>query len=395
VDIGSKPSHMGAWEKFQLGWLNYEVAFAGQKSEHKLGPAETNTKQAQGLFVVLPDKEVVTEIGEPYAGDYFYYSGEGNNLDNFMYREFDLAAASSLAAWVNYDIELDWDYAYLVVSTDGGVTWTSVATNLSTTFDPNGNNLGEGITGNSAGWVSLVADLSAYTGPVMLGFRYSTDAFVAEPGFMVDEIAVTDFPVDGAETDAGWIYMPGIGGFRVTDGADSSFHFNAYVAEFRQYRGFDESLETGPYNFGFFNDPALFNWVERFSYQDGLLVSYWDGSQANNNTASHPGAGLILPIDAHPATMYRADGGLWFGRQASYDSTFGREPTEAITLHWNGDASDHDSQPAVPVFDDSVQFWNSETPLLGVMNPNTGTLIRIKSVSAHASFMQVEVRPKR
>ena len=26
VDIGSKSSHMGAWEKFQLGWLNYEVA---------------------------------------------------------------------------------------------------------------------------------------------------------------------------------------------------------------------------------------------------------------------------------------------------------------------------------------------------------------------------------
>ena len=58
VDIGSKPSHMGVWEKFQLGWLNYEVAYAGQKSEHKLGPAETNTKQAQALFVVLPDKQV-------------------------------------------------------------------------------------------------------------------------------------------------------------------------------------------------------------------------------------------------------------------------------------------------------------------------------------------------
>ena len=27
--IGNAPSHMGAWEKFQLGWLNYEVAFAG------------------------------------------------------------------------------------------------------------------------------------------------------------------------------------------------------------------------------------------------------------------------------------------------------------------------------------------------------------------------------
>ena len=29
--IGNKPSHMGAWEKFQLGWLNYEVARAGRQ----------------------------------------------------------------------------------------------------------------------------------------------------------------------------------------------------------------------------------------------------------------------------------------------------------------------------------------------------------------------------
>ena len=63
--IGNAPSHMGAWEKFQLGWLNYEVAYAGQKSEHKLGPMETNTKQAQGLFVVLPDKAVLENIGTP------------------------------------------------------------------------------------------------------------------------------------------------------------------------------------------------------------------------------------------------------------------------------------------------------------------------------------------
>ena len=66
---------MGAWEKFQLGWLNYEVAVAGRQSSHKLGPAGTNTRQAQALFVLLPDKQVTTNIGAPYAGSYYYYSG--------------------------------------------------------------------------------------------------------------------------------------------------------------------------------------------------------------------------------------------------------------------------------------------------------------------------------
>ena len=390
VDIGSKPTHMGAWEKFQLGWLNYEVAFAGQKSEHKLGPAETNTKQAQGLFVVLPDKEVTEEIAEPYSGSYFYYSGAGDNLDNWMTKSFNLAAGSTLAAKANVQIEVDWDYAYLVVSTDGGANWDNVDTSLSTNTNPNGQNFGNGITGNSGGWVDLTADLSAYTGDVLLGFRYWTDVAAVEPGFMVDDIQVTGYGLDDAESDAGWTFA----GFRLTTGTESGFYFNAYVAAFRQYRGFDDALQTGPYNFGFQDDPMLAGqWVEHFSYQDGLLISYWDTSQTNNNTRVHLGQGLILPIDAHPENMIRADGGDWRGRIQAYDSTFGFDPTDALELHWNSELSDHPSQPGVPVFDDNIQYWNPDTPVLGVINPQTGTQIRIKSISALGGFMQVQVRP--
>ena len=32
--------------------------------------------------------------------------------------------------------------------------------------------------------------------------------------------------------------------------------------------------------------------------------------------------------------MYRADGGIWRNRIQSYDSTFGVDSTDAITLHW-------------------------------------------------------------
>ena len=92
---------MGAWEKFQLGWLNYEVAFAGERSSHRSVRRRTNTKQAQALFTVLPDKLVTEVIGAPYAGDNFYYSGQGNDLDNVMYRQFDLAAGSTMTAQVN------------------------------------------------------------------------------------------------------------------------------------------------------------------------------------------------------------------------------------------------------------------------------------------------------
>ncbi len=391
-NIGSQPNHLGVWEKFQLGWLNYEVAFAGSKSEHKLGPAETNTKQAQGLFVVLPPKEVVTDIGGPYEGGYYYYSGAGDYLNNFMYKPFNLAAGTTLTAKVKYQIEIDWDYAYLVVSTDGGASWTGVQTNLSTTTNPNGQNEGFGITGSSGGWVDLTADLPA--GDVLLGFRYWTDMNTGGFGFMVDNIEITGYPMDGAEEDAGWTFE----GYRVTNGIESAFYSNYYVAEFRQYRGYDAALANA-YNFGWVGVPDLGNWVEHFPYQDGLLISYWDTSFANNNVGANCAAGrcggLLLPIDAHPDVMYDAFGNVWRNRTQTYDSTFGLEPTDAITLHKFGAPSTHPSLPAVPIFDDNNSYYRVENPMGSVITPNTGTQIRIQSVSARGSFMQVQVRPSK
>lgn len=390
--IGNKPSHMGAWEKFQLGWLNYEVARAGAKSEHRLGPMEFHTKQAQGLFVVLPKKPVVTDVGPPYAGSYYYYSGSGDRLDRFMYKPFTLAGSSTLAAKVKYNIELDWDYAYLVYSTDGGVTWVPIQTNRSTATNPNNQNKGFGITGSSGGnWVDLTAALPS--GNVLLGFRYWTDANTGGFGFMIDDIDITGVPTDGAEADAGWTFAP-TPGFSVTDGNVTTYYNNYYVAEYRQYKGYDSTLKVGPYYFGYGNDPVLANYVDHFPYQDGLLINYWDTSQKDNKTKNHPGAGLLLTIDAHPTPLVRVDGPIWRNRVQTYDSTFTLAPTDAVgTLHVNSVLSPIPSLPAAPVFDDRILYYDPTNPQGSVIHPNTGTQIRIQSISALGGFMQVEVRP--
>jgi len=281
------------------------------------------------------------------------------------------------------------------VSTDGGGTWTNVETNLSTTDDPNGQNLGFGITGSSGGnWIALTADLSAFTGDVLLGFRYWTDVAVIEPGFMVDDIQISGYPLDDAESDVGWTFD----GFRLTTGLESAFYSNYYVAAFRQYRGYDMGLANA-YNFGWGGVLGLGNQVEHFPYQDGLLINYWDNSFINNNVGANCAGGrcggLLLPVDAHPELMYRADGGIWRNRVQTYDSTFGLQPTDAITLHWRGEPSDHPSLPAVPIFDDNYPYYDPANPMGSVITPTTGTQIRVKSISAHGSFMQVEVRPSK
>ena len=169
---------------------------------------EFNTKQAQGLFVILPQKPVTAHIADPYAGSYFYFSGSANNLHNTMTKAFTLGAGATLTAKVNYGIEEGYDYANVIVSTDGGATWQTVPTNLSnSTVEPNG------IDGFSNGWVDLTADLSAYAGNVLLGFRYTSDGGVNYDGFMVDDIQISGYALDGAETDAGWTFT----GFRSND----------------------------------------------------------------------------------------------------------------------------------------------------------------------------------
>jgi immune inhibitor A len=337
---------------------------------------------------------VVSNVGAPYAGSYYYTSGAGDNLDRFMVRSFDLPAGATLAAKVRYNIELDWDYAYLVYSTDGGATWTPSQTNRSTSTNPNGQNFGQGITGSTANtWIDLTADLPS--GNVLLGFRYWTDSNTGGFGFHVDDIAITGQPLDGAETDAGWTFSPA-GGFHVTTGTETAYFNHYYVAEFRQYRGFDSTLAVGPYYFGYLNNPALWNFVDHFPYQDGLLVNYWDTSQKNNQTRLHPGKGLLLPVDAHPANLVRVDGNRWSNRIQTYDSTFGLAPTDGIpNIHVNSVLSPIPSLPAVPVFDDRITYYDPANPQGSVINPNTGTQIRVKSISALGGFMQVEVRPAR
>jgi immune inhibitor A len=380
--IGNKPSHMGAWEKFQLGWLNYEVARAGLKSEHKLGPMEFNTKQAQGLFVILPQKPVTAHIADPYAGSYFYFSGSANNLRNTMTKAFTLGAGATLAAKVNYGIEVGYDYANVIASTDGGATWQTVPTNLSTSSVE-----ANGIDGFSNGWIDLNADLSAYTGNVLLGFRYSSDGGVNYDGFMIDDIQISGYPLDGAETDTGWTFT----GFRVTTGTEDKLYSQYYVAEYRTYKGYDAGLKTGPYYFGY---PAMPNFVDHFPYQDGLLIHLWDTSQADNNAKNHPGQGLLLPVDAHPDTLYRSDGVRWRNRIQTYDSTFTLDPTDAINnLHQAGVLQSIPSLPARPVFDDRNSYYDPTNPQGSVIVPVTGTQIRIQSVSAQNSFMQIQVRP--
>ncbi|MDO0927510.1 immune inhibitor A [Streptomyces sp. TG1A-8] len=395
--IGDLPGDLNAWDKLQLGWLNYDTAKAGVSSWHKLGVAEYNTKHRQAVVVSLPDKAVKTEIVTPAEGSAQWWSGSGDNLKNTLTRPVDLtgtsSAALSLDGW--YDIESGYDYLYTEVSTDGGANWTALDGTVDGQAIPRDGSGKPALTGTVDGYTKLSYSLDAYAGQkVQLRFRYQTDGGVALKGFAADEITVTadGAPVfsDNAEAaDAAWTAA----GFSRIGASFTKDYAQYYLAENRQYVSYDKTLKTGPYNFGFASRP---DWVEHYAYQNGLLIWKWDTSQADNNTnaGDHPGTGQILPVDAHWKALKWSDGTLMRNRMQAFDSTFSLDATDAITLHKADKATQIGSQKGVPVFNDHTStYYDPQNPTGGVKVIDTNTKIRITDQAKDGSILELEVGP--
>ncbi|MEX1156712.1 MAG: immune inhibitor A domain-containing protein [Chloroflexota bacterium] len=386
--LDTAPVHMGAWEKLALGWQDLAVATLGDDKTFELGPGEHATRNRyQALRVNLPNYTRTTTIFAPDGPDaYYYYSGQGDDIDNAMTRPLatPLASATGISFRANWNIETDWDYAYLLAKVNG--TWQSVQTDASTTTDPNGQNFGFGITGSSGGWTTVTATLPA--GTTDIGFRYWTDGAVVGTGFAADSISIGGGAADNAvATDAAaWTFT----GFSVvTNGQITKSYFHYYLVESRSYIDNDRSL-CGAYNF------LYGNWLEKRCYADGLLIWYRNSGYGDNRTAEHPGAGAILPVDAHPATMIMPDNRtVWRTRWQMWDATFGVDSNSITLSQYRGARKlqkTYTSAAVTGFFDSSTTaYWNSAIPYNSVKTAGSGLKIDITGVSADRGSYQVHV----
>lgn len=392
--IGDMPGDMTAWDKLQLGWLNYGTANAAKGSTHKLGVAEYNTKDKQGLVVNLPEKEVTTTVVKPVSGSSQWWSGSGDNLSNTLTRSVDLTGKSTasldLKGW--WDIEQGYDYLYAEASTDGGANWTPLDGTANGNPIPRDGGDKPALGGTSGSYLDLSYPLNAYAGKkIDLRFRYLTDGGVAQKGFAADDLAITAdgatlFSDDVENGDNGWSAK----GFSRIGESFTKDYAQYYIAENRQYVSYDTTLKTGPYNFGW--NTTRPDWVEHFSYQPGLVVWKWDTSQADNNTSDHPGEGLILPVDSHPKAEKWSDGTVMRNRIQPYDAAFSWYPSAGFTLHKNGVAAKIKAKAGVPVFDDHRNTYYDPANKTGsVKVTDTNTTISILSQPLSGSPITVHV----
>jgi hypothetical protein len=183
---------------------------------------------------------------EPYEGDYEVASGGGNMVsDRMLALNVPVSGTLTFGTW--YDIEEEWDYGFVEVSTDGGSVWYPISgTITSYSENPNlstawANSLVGGqastdtaITGSSGGWVEASFDLPAGS-DVLVRFSYYTDEAVNGAGWFIDDLSVDGFS-DGFEGGTGaW----DLGGWTWTTGLFDNDWIAAYVNPVYQKGKFD------------------------------------------------------------------------------------------------------------------------------------------------------------
>ena len=136
---------------------------------------------------ILPD--------EPPGGG-CWWTNRGDDTSTTLTREMTVPAAENgeepaLMFQLWYDIEEDWDYLYVQMSTDDGETWEALPAEGTTDANPLGNSYGHGYTG-SGGWQEVAVPLVDYAGrEALLRFHYVTDDAIHGIGACLANVALS------------------------------------------------------------------------------------------------------------------------------------------------------------------------------------------------------------
>ncbi|WP_045514677.1 immune inhibitor A domain-containing protein [Neobacillus niacini] len=160
-------------------------------------------------FLPISWKSVADPLG---SGNQVLWGNQGDEADNTLIFEADLSGVDKATLkFDNYlDIEEQWDFGVVQVSTDGGKTWKSLA-NENTRSDiveggyPKIKENLPGFTGNIKIWQDESFNLSEYAGQkVLVSFRYLTDWGHTDTGWFIDNIEIPEigYSNDGSSTDA-------------------------------------------------------------------------------------------------------------------------------------------------------------------------------------------------
>jgi hypothetical protein len=217
--IASSPGYLTAEQNAAVGPTPVTVDFTLGTSEDVVlfgDDFESGTSQWTGGWGLADPAEghdsANSLTDSPGAGvKYDQYEDNGCRMDASV--DLTTALQGNLGFWAKWEIENGWDCCRLQVSTDGGVNWTSVATEYTEPASGQGAQVPVGdpvFDGTMASWVENVVDLNPWLGEADVRFRFhlASDSGVQKDGFYFDDfeirvvrpaVAVSD-PVPEIET---------------------------------------------------------------------------------------------------------------------------------------------------------------------------------------------------
>lgn len=367
---GIYPQEMSAWSRMVLGWLSPCVIrpteFGGGKVQSVYlktmndWSGKADEQLSKGLcdaaMVVLPPKtrEIALAGFENKHGKAAAYSGQGNDMNRFLSRGFDLTQAKGkpileFDTW--FEIEGDWDYLYLTASTDGENYTRLMPTDKQSVDDSDsvmpskkghdGKGTIPGFTGRSgdlnadgkvesapncdpskpkvlaedrvgggkdpcevAQWVHAAFDLSPYKGKkVEIRFHYFTDGAAVENGALIDnvELKAIDYRHDFEQGFEGWT----VDGFSLSSGKHVLPVPHYYLLEYRDpwtdfkdVFNYDSTLRREALSF---HDGKGGAFAAR--YRPGVVLWYANGEylwSQNEPAQFGTGNGFLLVVDSTP-----------------------------------------------------------------------------------------------
>ena len=387
--IGFMPPAMDPWHLDTWGWLNplvvsdpaqvYEVN-VGQASEFP-GGADTY----RGVRIQLADGLTPHPVSP--NGVYQWWGGNRDQTNSEMTLITPVALPASPAATLSFnvawDLEDQWDFLWIQLSTDNGANWHTL-TNADTICNHVSDWIGGeydfpndlcaagigGFTGQNGAWPNYTTelfDLSAYAGnSVLIRFWYMTDWGTTYSGPFVDDIHITadstDLFTDDAEAGAANWQFDGM-----WNRVDANRHYaHNYYLQWRNVNadgGYDSSLGNSLFRYG----PA----------NTGLVVWYNNNLYTNNNLSNYltddPGfgsKGAMLVVDAHPdpyrdpywvANGYNNEGGNVTSRSQMRDAPFSLFDSVPFSMNppavFGTDPVAFTGRTAVNMFQDSLGYY--------------------------------------
>lgn len=193
----------------------YPASEAADVNQYGADYIELRTKAGVALTIDFQGDAETPLVADEVSDGYMWWSNRGDQSNSTLTRPVDLrgAVAPKLTFRAWYEIEEGWDYAYVEASTDGGETWQILEGRTTTAENPVANAYGPGWTGASGGgrfgpeWIDEEVDLTPFAGQeILLRFEMVTDDAVNLPGFLLDDIAISEigYRDDGESGEAGW-----------------------------------------------------------------------------------------------------------------------------------------------------------------------------------------------